>query len=123
MRSLDWHHIVECYEISPESLTKDFILNNETAVKAIIRKDYRDDKLAVATRAERHRICLKLLRIYSPESISHLQNLVPKMARVFDNTDASRRAKKSGLKTDKTKLALLNSALYANLFRLGVLSL
>ena len=26
MRSLDWHHIVECYEISPESLTEDFIL-------------------------------------------------------------------------------------------------
>jgi hypothetical protein len=25
MRSLDWHHIVECYEISPESLTEDFI--------------------------------------------------------------------------------------------------
>jgi len=25
MRSLDQHHIVECYEISPESLTEDFI--------------------------------------------------------------------------------------------------
>src|SRR3954452_13444756 len=25
MRSLDWHHIVKCYEISPESLTEDFI--------------------------------------------------------------------------------------------------
>src|SRR3989337_161804 len=25
MRSLDRHHIVECYEISPESLTGDFI--------------------------------------------------------------------------------------------------
>ncbi|GBC01937.1 hypothetical protein RclHR1_00440003 [Rhizophagus clarus] len=71
MRSLDWHHIVECYEISPESLTEEFIskygnynymkwfrayrqlrdagINNETAVKAIIRKDYREDKLIIAT--------------------------------------------------------------------------
>ncbi|PKY62025.1 hypothetical protein RhiirA4_487806 [Rhizophagus irregularis] len=109
--------------------------NNEMAVEAISRKDYRDDKLTIATRAERHRICLELLKICtpakdiddrarykandvkahidSPESISHLQDLAPKMARVFDNTDASRRAKKSGLKTDKAKLGLLNSALYA----------
>ena len=35
------------------------------------------------------------------------------MARVFDNTDASRSAKKSGLKTDRAKLGLLNSALHA----------
>jgi hypothetical protein len=49
----------------------------------------------------------------SPESISYLQDLVPKMARVFDNTDVSRSAKKSGLKTDKAKLGLLNSALHA----------
>ncbi|RIA84395.1 hypothetical protein C1645_742358 [Glomus cerebriforme] len=35
------------------------------------------------------------------------------MSRVFDNTDASRRAKKSGLKTDRAKLGLLNSALHA----------
>src|SRR6266496_2380243 len=69
--------------------------NNEMAVDAITRKDYRDDKLAIATRAERHRICLELLRICilakdiddrtryraddvktrlnSPESISYLQ--------------------------------------------------
>ncbi|PKY51949.1 hypothetical protein RhiirA4_469287 [Rhizophagus irregularis] len=157
MRSLDWHHIVECYEISPELLTEYFIskygsynhmrwfrayrqlrdagTNNEKAVEAITRKDYRDDKLAVATRAERHRICLELLRICtpardiddrtryraddtktrlnSPESISYLQDLIPKMARVFDNTDASRSAKKSGLKTDRAKLGLLNSALHA----------
>ncbi|CAI2190170.1 4455_t:CDS:2 [Funneliformis geosporum] len=25
MRSLDWHHIVECYDILPESLTEEFI--------------------------------------------------------------------------------------------------
>jgi len=37
---------------------------------------------------------------------------VPKIARVFDNTDASRSAKKSGLKTIQAKLGLLNSALY-----------
>jgi hypothetical protein len=35
------------------------------------------------------------------------------MARVFDNTDASCRAKKSGLKTDRAKLGLLNASLYA----------
>src|ERR1044071_5881550 len=156
IRSLDRHHIVECYEISPESLTEDFISkygnynhmkwfrayrqlrdagSNKTAVEAIIRKDYRNDKFAVATRAERHRICLELLRICtpakdiddrarykaddvkahidSPESISHLQDLVSKIARVFDNTDALRRAKKSELKMEKAKLGLLNSALYA----------
>src|SRR4051795_3953620 len=74
MRSLDRHHIVECYEISPELLTENFIskygdynhmrwfrayrqlrdagINNEMAVEAISRKDYRDDKLTIATRAE-----------------------------------------------------------------------
>jgi hypothetical protein len=35
------------------------------------------------------------------------------MARVFDNTDVSRSSKKLGLKTDKAKLGLLNSALHA----------
>src|ERR1044071_9792913 len=139
MRSLDRHHIVECYEIPLESLTEEFIskygnynhmkwfrayrqlrnagINNETAVEAITRKDYREDKLIIATRAERHRICLELLRnctpvrdvddrarykaddvktcIDSPESISYLQSLVPKMARVFDNMDASCSAKKT----------------------------
>ena len=76
MRSLDRHHIVDCYEISPESLTENFIskygnynhmkwfraykqlreagTNNETAVEAISRKDYREDRLTTATRAERH---------------------------------------------------------------------
>ena len=71
MRSLDQHHIMDCYEISPELLTEYFIskyggynhmrqfrayrqlrdagTNNEKAVEAITRKDYRDDKLAVAT--------------------------------------------------------------------------
>src|ERR1044071_3360724 len=29
IRSLDWHHIIECYEISPESLTEDFISKYE----------------------------------------------------------------------------------------------
>jgi hypothetical protein len=157
MRSLDWYHIVDCYEISPESLTENFIskygnynhmkwfrayrqlrdagADNETAVEAISRKDYREDRLTTATRAERHRICLELLRICtpardiddrarykadevktrmgSPESTSYLQGLVPKMARVFDNTDASRSANKSGLKTIRAKLGLLNASLYA----------
>ena len=80
MRSLDRHHIADCYKISPESLTEEFILkygnynhmkwfrayrqlqdagtDNKTAVKAISRKDYREDRLTTATRAERHRICL-----------------------------------------------------------------
>src|ERR1044072_4295523 len=78
MRSLDWHHIVKCYEISPESLTEEFILkygnynhmkwfrayrqlqdagtNNKTAVEAIARKDCREDRLTTAIRAKRHRI-------------------------------------------------------------------
>ncbi len=108
--------------------------DNEMAVGAITRKDYREDRLTTVTRAERHSICLELLRncipikdiddrvrykaddvktrMDSPESISYLQGLVPKMARVFDNTDASRSAKKSGLKTIRAKLGLLNSALY-----------
>ncbi|PKC52321.1 hypothetical protein RhiirA1_481780, partial [Rhizophagus irregularis] len=157
MRSLDRHHIVECYEIPPESLTEEFIskygnfnhmkwfrayrqlrdagTDNETAVEAITRKDYREDRLTTVSRAERHSICLELLRNCTPvkdiddrtrykasdvktrmkssESISYLQDLVPKMARVFDNTDASRSAKKSGLKTIRAKLGLLNSALHA----------
>ncbi len=142
IRSLDWHHIVNCYEISPESLTENFIskygnynhmkwfrtykqlrdagTNNKMAVEAISHKDYREDRLTTATQAERHRICLELLRICtpardindrarykadevkmcidSPESTSYLQSLVPKIARVFDNTDASCSVKKSGLK-------------------------
>ncbi|GBB97000.1 hypothetical protein RclHR1_28990001 [Rhizophagus clarus] len=91
------------------------------AVEAISRKDYREDRLTTATRADWHRICLELLRICtlvrdiddrirykadevktcmgSPESTSYLQGLVLKMARVFDNTDASRSANKLGLKT------------------------
>jgi hypothetical protein len=78
MRSLDWHHIVDCYGIPPESLTEDFIskygnfnhmkwfrayrqlrdagTDNETAVEAISRKDYREDRLTTTTRAERHQI-------------------------------------------------------------------
>ena len=45
---------------------RDAGINNEMAVEAIIRKDYKDDKLAVATRAEQHQICLELLRICTP---------------------------------------------------------
>src|ERR1044071_2257600 len=155
--SLDQHHIADCYEISSESLTEEFIskygnynhmkwcraykqlrdagTDNETAVEAITRKDYREDRLTTATRAEKHRICLELLKICTPakdiddrtryktddvkgclntsESISYLQDLVPKMARVFDNTEASRSTKKSGLITIRAKLSLLNSALHA----------
>jgi len=140
IHSLDWHHIADCYEISSESLTEEFIskygnynhmkwfrayrqlrdagTDNKMAVKAITRKDYREDRLTTITRAgraERHQICLELLkictpagnindraryksdvvkmRLNSPELITHLQDLVLKMAQVFDNTDASRRVK------------------------------
>ncbi|RGB21901.1 hypothetical protein C1646_777036 [Rhizophagus diaphanus] len=143
MRSLDWHHIVNCYRISPESLTKDFIskygnfnhmkwfrayrqlrdagTDNEIAVEAITRKDYREDRLTTITWAEKHQIYLKLLKtctlakdindrsrykaddiktcLNSPESVSYLQNLVPKMTQVFDNSDTSRRATLVEIKT------------------------
>ncbi|CAG8554560.1 3024_t:CDS:2, partial [Cetraspora pellucida] len=105
--ALNRYHIADCYGVSPESITEEFITdydagtNNETAVEAIIREDYRSDRLTTVTQAEKHRICLELLKT------------LPKMARVFDNTDASRSAKKSGLKLDKAKLGLLNSALSA----------
>ncbi len=96
-------------------------IDNEMAVEAITHKDYREDKLTTITHAEKHWICLKLLKTYTPakdiddrsrykadnvkmhlnssESISYLQNLVPKMTQVFDNSDASHKAKKSELKT------------------------
>jgi len=157
IHALTRYHIAECYGIPPEYLTEEFIkdygkydemkwfknlrklrdagIDNKTAVEAITREDYRNDRLTTVTRAEKHRICLELIKICTPvkdiddrnrykvndvktclnssESIQYLQNLVPKMARVFDNTDASRSAKKSGLKSDKAKLGLLNSALSA----------
>ncbi|RGB25505.1 hypothetical protein C1646_771645 [Rhizophagus diaphanus] len=125
MRSLDRHHIVDCYEISSESLTENFIskyenyihmkwfraykqlrdagTNNEMAVEAI---SYIDDRA-------RYKSDDVKTHLYSSESISYLQDLVSKMARVFDNTDASCRAKKLGLKTDRAKLGLLNASLYA----------
>ena len=67
MQSLDWHHIVDCYGISPESLTENFIskygnfnhmkwfrayrqlrdagTDNEMAIETISRKDYRENRL------------------------------------------------------------------------------
>ncbi|CAG8474988.1 11716_t:CDS:2 [Cetraspora pellucida] len=132
IHTLRRYYIAECYKHLLESLTKKFIA--EYAVKAITHKDFRDDKLTTVTQAKKHRICLELLKMYTsvkdidnknnykvdkvkvclnlPESIKYLLNLVPKMAQVFDNTDASHSAKKSGLKSDKAKLGLLNSALY-----------
>ncbi|RHZ87092.1 hypothetical protein Glove_40g140 [Diversispora epigaea] len=157
MYALSQYHISECYGMTSESLTEEFItdygkydhmkwfrnlwklrdadIDNKTAVNAIIREDYRNDRLTTVTQLEKYRICLKILktctpvkdindrnkyktdivktRLELPESIKFLQGLVPKMARVFDNTDSFRRAKKSGLKTLRAKLGLLNSALYA----------
>ncbi|CAG8771663.1 18305_t:CDS:2, partial [Gigaspora rosea] len=85
--------------------------DNKTAVEAVTREDYRNDRLTTVTQAEKHQICLELLEtctpvrdidnrnrykaddvkryLNTPESIQYLQNLVPKMARVFDNTNAS----------------------------------
>ena len=40
--------------------------NNQTAIEAITRKDYREDRLTTVTRAERHIICLELLRNCTP---------------------------------------------------------
>ncbi|CAJ0745405.1 14495_t:CDS:2 [Entrophospora sp. SA101] len=132
MHALSRYHIADCYEISPESLTEEFITDygkydhmrwfrnlrklrdagtdNMTAVEAITHEDYRNNRLTTITQAEKHRIGLEILKT---QSIQYLQNLVPKMAQVLDNTDASRSAKKSGLKSDKAKLGLLNSALSA----------
>jgi len=71
MRSLDWHHIVDCYGIPSESLTENFIskygnfnhmkwfrayrklrdagTNNGMTVEAITRKDYREDRLTTVS--------------------------------------------------------------------------
>ncbi|RIB14001.1 hypothetical protein C2G38_2196322 [Gigaspora rosea] len=105
MQSLDWHHIVECYEILSETLTKDFIskYGNYYHIK--------EDKLIVATRAKEHRICLELLKtcmpvrdvddkarykaddikthLNSPELASYLQDLVPKMNKKTKDTSSS----------------------------------
>ncbi|CAG8526358.1 13394_t:CDS:2 [Cetraspora pellucida] len=126
MHSLDRHCIVDCYQIQPELLTKEFIskygnynhikwfkayrqlqdagTNNEMAVEAISSRDI-DNRSRY--KADNVKMCLN-----SPGFISYLQNLVPKMARVFDNTDVSCSVKKSGLKTIRAKLGLLNSALH-----------
>ncbi|CAG8720356.1 9836_t:CDS:2 [Cetraspora pellucida] len=140
MHALDQYHIVNCYDIAPKSLTEKFIsnygnynymhwfralqklrnagTNNKTAVEAVIREDYRNDRLTTTCtsvrdiedrnryKADDVKTCLE-----SPESIKYLQELVPKMSRVFDNTDASHSAKKSGLKSLKSKLGLLNSVI------------
>ncbi|CAG8481769.1 3609_t:CDS:2 [Cetraspora pellucida] len=130
---LNQYHIADCYGVSPKSITEEFI--TDYAVEAIICEDYKNDRLTTVTQAEKYQICLELLKTYTPikdiddrnrykvinvktclnssESIQYLQNLVPKMAQIFDNTDASHSAKKSGLKLDKAKLGLLNSALFA----------
>ncbi|CAG8629039.1 16712_t:CDS:2 [Cetraspora pellucida] len=98
--SLDRHHIADCYGILPELLTEKFIL--KICISA------RDIDNRVKYKADNVKMCID-----SPKVISYLQDLVFRMARVFDNTDALCRAKKSGLKTIRAKLGLLNSALYA----------
>ena len=103
---------------------RDAGIDNETAVNAIVREDYRNDRLTTVTQAEKHWICLELLKtctpvkdrgrykadivkscLESPVSMKYLQDLVPKITQVFDNTDISRSAKKLGLKQFKQNLA------------------
>ncbi|CAG8779865.1 11171_t:CDS:2, partial [Cetraspora pellucida] len=114
----------EMHALTPESLTEDFItdygkynemkwfrnlrklrdagIDNETVVNAIVHEGYRNDRLTTITQAEKHRICLKLLKtctpvkdiddqgrykadivkscLESPVSMKYLQDLVSKMA-------------------------------------------
>ncbi|RIA93714.1 hypothetical protein C1645_819006 [Glomus cerebriforme] len=70
------------------------------AIEAITHKDYRKTDLQLLLKLRANNI---KTYIDSPELISYLQDLIPKMARVFDNTDASRSAKKLGLKTVRAK--------------------
>ncbi|RIA79639.1 hypothetical protein C1645_840227 [Glomus cerebriforme] len=122
MHSLDWHHIVDCYQIPPELLTEDFILeygnynhmkwfrayrqpldartNNKTAVEAIAHKDYRKDKLTTATHAKRYQICLELLRNCTPtRDIDDRLRYKANDVKMHIDSPESISAKKSGLKT------------------------
>ncbi|CAG8441129.1 2589_t:CDS:10 [Scutellospora calospora] len=46
--------------VSPESITEEFI--TDYAVETIIHEDYRNDRLITVTQAEKHQICLELLK-------------------------------------------------------------
>jgi len=76
MYALSQYHITDCYGVSPESITEEFITDygkydymkwfrnlrklrdagtdNKTAVEAITCKDYRNDRLTTVTQAEKH---------------------------------------------------------------------
>ncbi|GES74685.1 hypothetical protein GLOIN_2v1826084 [Rhizophagus clarus] len=131
MRSLDRHHIVECYDILPESLTEEFIskygnynhmkwfrayrqlrdagTDNETAVEATTRKDYREDRLATVTRAERHSICLELLR-----NCTSARDVDDRARYKADDVRTRMNSPESILYLqDRAKLGLLNASLYA----------
>ncbi|RIB16655.1 hypothetical protein C2G38_2189320 [Gigaspora rosea] len=95
MQALKQFHIAECYGLPSESLTENLSqIMTCTPIKDI------DDRNNC--KVDEVKACLNL-----PELIKYLQNLVLKMARV----DSSQCAKKSGLKSDKAKLGLLNSVL------------
>ncbi|CAJ0632215.1 8200_t:CDS:2 [Entrophospora sp. SA101] len=88
MHALSRYHIADCYEISPESLTEEFITDygkydhmrwfrnlrklrdagtdNMTAVEAITHEDYRNNRLTTITQAEKHRIGLEILKTRTP---------------------------------------------------------
>ncbi|CAG8516732.1 14479_t:CDS:2 [Cetraspora pellucida] len=84
IHALRKYYITECYKHLSKSLTEEFIAEYTDIVK----------------------LCLE-----SSKSMKYLQDLVPKMAQVFDNTNMSCSAKKPGLKSNKAKLGLLNLAL------------
>ncbi|RHZ80881.1 hypothetical protein Glove_131g53 [Diversispora epigaea] len=104
--ALSRYHIADCYVIPPKFLTEDFITNY---IEAIIREYYRNDRLITVIQAKKHQICLELLK-----TCTSVKDIDDKNRYKFDitKTNASRSTKKSGLKSDKAKLDLLNSVLF-----------
>ncbi|RHZ44361.1 hypothetical protein Glove_736g4 [Diversispora epigaea] len=88
IRALKQFHIAECYRLSSESLTEKFITdyseynemrwfrnlrklrdvdtNNKTAVEAVTRENYRNDRLTTVTQVKKHRIYPELLKTCTP---------------------------------------------------------
>ncbi|CAG8604536.1 644_t:CDS:2, partial [Scutellospora calospora] len=100
IHALRQYHIAECYEHPSESLTEEFI--TEYTVEAITHEDFRDDKLTTVIRAEKHQICLELLKICMP--VKDIDNRNRYIADIVKSCLESSDAKKSGLKSDKVKL-------------------
>ncbi|KAF0373855.1 superfamily I DNA and RNA helicases: PROVISIONAL [Gigaspora margarita] len=120
--------VVSIIEVAPKSEKDSVLLTEAVKICSSVIKAEKISKIANANILNYEMSCTPVKDIddrnrykvnnvktclNSPELIQYLQNLVPKMAQVFDNTDASHSTKKSGLKSDKAKLGLLNSALSA----------